>query len=112
MTEWLTDGLAHWLIDWTKEFHTTQLCVCEANIYSANKDIPHISWNLEVHHHLHNSPPLGHILSQTEPVLALPLYFFKTDVNTALLTTARTSKQFFPSHFPTKTQHAILFSLI
>jgi hypothetical protein len=36
----------------------------EANWILASQEIPHILWNLDVHHHIYNSPPPAPILSQ------------------------------------------------
>jgi hypothetical protein len=35
-----------------------------ANSFSATQEIPWILWHLNVHHHVHNSPPLVPTLSQ------------------------------------------------
>ena len=43
----------------------------------ACQEITCILWNLRIHYHVHNSPPLDSVLRQINPVYALPTNFFK-----------------------------------
>jgi hypothetical protein len=42
----------------------------DANRYSASQESPCVLWNLKVHYHIHDRPPLFPILSQTDPAHA------------------------------------------
>jgi len=53
----------------------------ESNRHSVSQEIPHLSCNLKVNYHVHESPPLVTILSQTNPFHTFPLYFCKTHSN-------------------------------
>jgi hypothetical protein len=46
---------------------------CEANSFSASREIPCILWNVEVHYHIHKSLPPVPILSQLNSVRAPPI---------------------------------------
>jgi hypothetical protein len=45
--------------------------------HSATQEITRLLLNLNVHYHVHKSLPLVHVLSQMNPVLTFPPYFFK-----------------------------------
>ena len=49
----------------------------EANRFSASQKVPHISWNLKVHYHIHKCPPPVPILSQLDPVLTPTSHYLK-----------------------------------
>jgi hypothetical protein len=51
----------------------------ETNSYSAGLEIPSLLRDPKVHYRVHNSPPLGLILSQLNPVYSTH-YFFKNHV--------------------------------
>jgi hypothetical protein len=82
----------------------------KASISSASKQIPQIIWNRKVHYRLHNSPPRVTILSQINPVQALPSCFFNTHFNINLPSTPWPSKWSLALNFPTKILHVFIFS--
>jgi hypothetical protein len=47
----------------------------EANSSSASQEIPHITWNPEVHYCPHKSPPLVSIPTQMNAAFCTPSYF-------------------------------------
>jgi hypothetical protein len=53
--------------------------------------IPHLSWNLKVHYHIHKCPPLAFILSHMNPVHTFPHYFPNIHSNIILPSTPRSS---------------------
>jgi hypothetical protein len=76
----------------------------ETNRFSASQAVPHVLWNLKVHHHTHNSLP-----NQSSPCLyhtswRFILIFFHLWLDL--------SGGLFPSHLLTKTLYAPLLSLI
>jgi len=80
--------------------------------HSASEETPYLLWNQKVHYRVNNSPPLAHILSQTNPVHKIPPYFPKIYSNIIIPSTPRSSKWSFPSGFPTKILYAFLVSPI
>ena len=84
----------------------------EANQFSASQEIPHILWNLNVHHHGYKSPPHAPILSQIKPVHALQFNFLKIHFNINLTSTSGLSKWSLNLSLPTKTLYAPLLCLI
>jgi len=59
---------------------------------SARQEITRILWKPEVHYNAHNSPPLVPVLSQINPVHALPTYSFSTYFSNILPLTDRCAK--------------------
>ena len=53
-----------------------------------SQKIPHIMWNPKLHQHVHSSLPLVPILSQMNPVHALPSYYL---LNTSVILTIQLS---------------------
>lgn len=56
----------------------------EANSCSDTQGIPSIIWNPKAHYHVHRSPTLVSMLSQLNPILIPPSYFFKRICNIIL----------------------------
>jgi hypothetical protein len=56
----------------------------EANSRSVSPEIPCLSWDLKVHYHFHNSPPMVPILSQMKSIHTLIHYFFMIYFNIGL----------------------------
>jgi hypothetical protein len=99
---WLTDWLTNWLT-------MKQSPSWVAKRSSASQDIPRILWNSNAHYLIHRSPPPILFLSQINP-LHDPSNFLKVHFNIIVPSTSRSSKWFFPSHFPNKTFYAPLLS--
>jgi hypothetical protein len=67
----------------------------EATTCVATHEFPSISQNPEVHYHIHKSPSLANILSQTSTVHTIPSYFqdpFSLIVSQSLLVSTSDSK--------------------
>jgi hypothetical protein len=63
----------------------------EATSRSATPEFPNILRNPRVHYCVQNSPPLGSILSQINPVQNTPSYFYKIHLNIILPSAYRSS---------------------
>jgi hypothetical protein len=72
----------------------------EVNSYLRSQEIAPILWNLKVHYHIHNSPPLVSTLSKINPVLAHTSYFLKIRFNIILPPMRRFSKLSHSLRFP------------
>jgi len=77
---------------------TTWTCPWEADIHSANQEIPHLSHNLKVH----KSLPLVPILNNMHPVHTFPPYFPKIHSNIIFPPTSKSSKWSLPIRFSNK----------
>jgi hypothetical protein len=65
----------------------------EINRSSASEEITCLSWNLNVHYRVHNSPPLAPVQSQMNPIHPAPPYFFKICFNNILPYIPRSSER-------------------
>ena len=79
----------------------------EANRFSANQEIPRISWNPKVHHRIHRSLPCVPVLSQINPVH--PTDWISIIILSSHLRLGLPSG-FFPSGFPTNTLYTSFLS--
>jgi len=52
---------------------------------SASQEITNFLWNLNVHYHVHKSPPLDFVVKQMNPVHILKPHFFKVHFNNIFL---------------------------
>ena len=84
----------------------------EANRFSASQEISHILRNLEVHYHVHMSPPPVPIMSQNNPVHAAPPHLTSWRSILPSHLCLGLPSGLFPSGFPTKTLYALLLSPI
>jgi len=71
----------------------------EANSRSASHEIPRLLRNLKVHYGIHEGLPMVPMLSEMNPVHALPLYFRKIHYNIILPPIPRSSKWSPPFRF-------------
>jgi hypothetical protein len=78
----LNNSLFNWLTFWVSMY--IEQSPWEADNCPANVEITNILWKQEVRYHVHNSPPLVHILSEINPVHNLPSCFFEISFNSNL----------------------------
>jgi hypothetical protein len=103
------DRLTHWINQPTNSIELSPSW--ETASCSTTKEFPNILWNMEVHYHAHNSPPLAPILSHINPVHTTPSYLRSILILSTHLHLGLPSG-LFPSHFPTKLLYAFFFSLL
>jgi len=57
----------------------------EYNSHSASQEIPRLLWNRKVYYRIHKSLPVGHILSQFDPVSTFKIYSSKINFDIILM---------------------------
>jgi hypothetical protein len=82
---------------------------CGAVSCAATQELPKILWNPNVHYRVHNSTPLVHILSQTNPVYTTHPIYLRSIVIQCTHLCLGLPCGLFPSGFPTNILHAFLF---
>ena len=75
-----------------------------------SQEIPYILWYAKAHYHIHNSPPLVLIPSQSHLVHNIPSYFFRIHFNIILLFHPKSSK--WPLSFRFPHQKPVCISLL
>ena len=80
----------------------------EANRSSANREIPQILWNPNVHYRIHKCPTTDPIQSQNNPVHAFPSHVLNVQFKIILSSLPRSSKWSFPSGHSTENLYALL----
>ena len=81
----------------------------ETNNSSVIQEIPNILWNPKFNCRVHNSPPSVSILSQINPVHALPFYFLYIRANIILPLQLEFPSGLFPKRFPTEVSTSFSF---
>jgi hypothetical protein len=86
----------------------------EATNSAATQELPNILRNPKVHHRVHKSPPLVHMLGQIDSVHTIPSHPISPRSILILFTHLRLDlpSGLFPSSFPTNTLYAFLVSPI
>ena len=84
----------------------------EANRSSAGQEIPHISWNPNVHYGIHNSPPPAAMLSQINPLHAPHHTLWRSSSILSSHLHLGLPSGLFSSGFPTKNLYTPLPSLL
>lgn len=83
--------------------------MCEANNSSTSQEIPHISYNTKLHHHVHNWLPLVPPQSQNSPIHTLLSYSSQIHSLLSNIFVYASSKWSFSTDFPTKILYAFPF---
>jgi len=87
----------HTKIDWLTD--SMEQSPWEPYSHSTNQEILCLLWNLQVHNHIHKSPPLVPILSKIDPVHILQTSFCQIHSSIILLSVSRYSEWCLPFRF-------------